>query len=218
MNRMSPREKQDFCSLMAALFSPPVREVMGNELLDRISSFLEDYAAILGEDPGERTAFLTKAGGTPSFSDLKNEYERLFSDPAGKSVPLCESCYKPWTSDPGCHLSFSGGKGLLMGDSALHMKALFHHIGWQLPDELRGSQDHLVAELAFLSALYGGASESEARQFISDHLDWIPQLEEELIRFDAQPFYLSAIERLNFFLDEERQDLERKENGKKSLH
>lgn len=216
---MSPRETQDFCSLMAAFFSHPEREVVENDFLDRISSLLEDWAKNSGEDPGKSTGFRTKGGGVPSFSDLKNEYERLFSNPAGNSVPLCESYYKPWTRDPGCHLAFAGEKGLLMGDSALHMKALFHHIGWQLPEEFRASPDHLVAELAFLSALYGGATEIETRQFISDHLDWIPQLKQELIRFDAQSFYLSALERLDFFLNQERETpgTERKWKDESSL-
>ncbi len=215
---MSPREKQEFCSLMAVFFSPPEREVVENEYPDRISSLPKAYAETCGEGPGKQTAFRMKGGGVPSISDLQNEYERLFSNPAGKSVPLCESCYKPWTRDPGCHLPFAGEKGLLMGDSALHMQALFLDIGWQLPEEFRASPDHLAVELAFLSALYGRATEIETRQFISDHLDWIAQLKQELIRVEAQPFYLSAVEELDFFLNQEKKDRERKENGKKSLH
>jgi TorA maturation chaperone TorD len=55
-------------------------------------------------------------------------------------------------------------------------------------------------------------------QFIQDHLDWLPRLKEEMIRLQPHPFYLSALELLDGFLDHERDRLERIDHGEKSFH
>jgi TorA maturation chaperone TorD len=73
-------------------------------------------------------------------------------------------------------------------------------------------------ELEFLSYLYGFATDLEVKQFIKDHLAWIPLLKEELERSDAHPVYRSALEVLVLFLGKERRRLEEKENGEKAVH
>jgi TorA maturation chaperone TorD len=149
---------------------------------------------------------------------LSGEYDRLFGRKTGDSVPLVESSYKPWTQDGGCHLSFAREKGLLMGDPALHMAHIFRHSGLEVPKPFHACPDHLVLELEFLSALYGNATDREVKQFIQDHLDWVPQMRRDLNQLGPHPFYLSAAELLDGFLGHEKNRLETPDDGKKSLY
>jgi TorA maturation chaperone TorD len=68
--------------------------------------------------------------------------------------------------------------------------------------------DHLVIELEFLSYLYQGGDNKGIRTFIEDHLDWIPLLKEELGQSHSHPFYISALEILDLFIEKEMERLE----------
>lgn len=196
---MTRREKADFCEWMAALFSPPE------------PAMIEEFRAAGRSFPGKEFPL---PGDYPA---MEREYRRLFAGAAGRAVSLVESTYKPWTGDEECRLSFAREKGLLMGDSAVHMAAVFRQAGVEVPGEFRACPDHLVLELEFLSALYAAAGEPEAGQFIRDHLDWIPELKKSLAGVRAHPFYSAAAERLNSFLEGEKR-LEITANGEKSVH
>jgi TorA maturation chaperone TorD len=213
---MTARERENLCELMAALFSPP--EVEGIERFYREVFLLEEYVRFRGGDAAILFGLKTESDAENFSHELRREYDRLFSGKDQGSVSLVESCHKPWTQDAECHLSFARGKGLLRGDSALHMEAVFQQTGVEVPEPFRACPDHLVLELEFLSALYGEATDREVRQFIQDHLDWVPQLKKELIRLHPHPFYLSAAEFLDEFLSTERNRLEIRDDGKKNLH
>jgi TorA maturation chaperone TorD len=152
------------------------------------------------------------------LKDLGEEYGRLFSELSQEGVSLVESFYKPWTLDPRCTLPFASERGHLMGDSALHLLEIFGQCGLEVADERRGTPDHLVLELEFLSTLYRCATDLEVKQFIKDHLDWIPLLKEEMERFHPHPFYSNVLEVLSLFLGKERKRLEEKGNGEKAIH
>jgi TorA maturation chaperone TorD len=152
------------------------------------------------------------------FEDLDDEYERLFSYLHGENVSLVESFYKPWTQDRHCPLPFSTARGLLMGDSALHLSEVYGQWGLELPVEFKSCPDHLVLEMELLSYLYKWAAEAEIRMFIEDHLDWIPLLGEELRRVDPHPFYVSAFEVLDLFIKMERERLEVGRSETKIFH
>jgi len=215
---MTPREKEDFCDWLAALFSPPERETVEQLRMDAIPSRMEGYIKSLGGDCAWLIGFTPLWESEALYHELEKEYDRLFAGPVGGCVSLVESPYKPWTRDGECHVSFAGETGLLMGDSAVHMAAIFRQSGVEVPEKFTAWPDHLVLELEFLSALYGEATDREVRQFIQDHLDWIPELKKNLLRCQPHPFYLSAVELLNFFLSRERERLEITDNGKKSVH
>jgi TorA maturation chaperone TorD len=215
---MTPREKEHLCELMASLFSPPERGVIEQIQGEAVCFFLEEAIQSWGGDPALLTGFKTGSSPEPLQEELQREYDRLFSGREEKSVSLIESPYKPWTQDGECRLSFAREKGLLKGDSALHMAAIFQKTGVEVPEPFRGCPDHVVLELEFLSALYAEATDREVRQFIQDHLDWIPQLKKEMIPFQPHPFYLSAVELLDVFLNHERDRLERIDYGEKSFH
>jgi TorA maturation chaperone TorD len=213
---MTAQEKETFCDLMAALFSPP--EAEGVEQIRRAAFLLEEYVRSWGGNAALLFGPKTGADAEAFAHELQAEYHRLFSGEKGEPVSLVESCYKPWTQDAECHLSFARGKGLLRGDSALHMEAVFRQSGVEVPEEFKACPDHLVLELEFLSALYGEATAREVKAFIHGHLDWIPEMKRDLIRHRPHPFYLSAAELLDGFLAHEKNRLETGDDGKKNLH
>jgi TorA maturation chaperone TorD len=102
-----------------------------------------------------------------------------------------------------------------MGDAALHLASLYRHCGLEVADEFQGCPDHLVMELEFLSYLYRWAGDGEIKRFIEDHLDWVPLLKDEFRRRQPHPFYLSALEVLDLFLNQERERLEKRREEKK---
>ena len=215
---MTPREKKQLCELMAGLFSPPERGVIDEVRKGDVFSILENAMKAWGGDPTLLIGLQASDSPDALYVELQKEYNRLFSGRKEKSVSLVESPYKPWTQDGECRLSFAREKGLLGGDSALHLTAIFRQSGVEVPDSFKACPDHLVLELEFLSALYGEATDRQVRQFIQDHLDWIPQLKKEMIQFQPHPFYLSAMELLDLFLTHERDRLEKIDYGEKSFH
>ena len=79
---------------------------------------------------GRRTAVAARSlskreTGKISCPLLQGEYERLFGQWEGERISLVESTYKPWTTDKECGMVFAASKGLVMGDSALHMQELY---------------------------------------------------------------------------------------------
>jgi TorA maturation chaperone TorD len=215
---MTPREKQKLCNLLAGFFSSPEPGMVAEIGRKEGFAFLADSMKSWGGDPALLIGLYLNGSSEGVFAELQKEYERLFSGRESASVSLIESPYKPWTQDEECRLPFAREKGLLGGDSALHMEAILQGAGVEVPEAFKACPDHLVLELELLSALYGEATDREVRQFIQDHLDWIPHLKKELIGFQPHPFYLSAVELLDRFLKHERNRLERMDHGEKSVH
>ena len=180
-----------------------VEEILHGQAL----SFLEGYSRSSGKGPSSPGPFQPGWESDFHFRELRKEYHRLFLDPQGASISLAESFYKPWTQDPLCHLPFGREKGFLLGDSALHMQALFENLGLEVPEEFRACPDHLALEMEFLSLLYRWSADRAIKRFIEDHLDWLPQLKEKLSEAQAHPVYAGAVEALGHFLDQERRRL-----------
>jgi TorA maturation chaperone TorD len=179
-------------------------------------SFLQRCIGFWGGDLDLLKGLLIEGDPENFLKELEEEYDRLFSGLNGKGISLVESFYKPWTQDPHCTLPFASARGLLMGDSGLHLLEIFRQCGLEIANEFRGSPDHLVMELEFLSFLYRWATDLEIKQVIEDHLDWIPLLKEEIERSYPNPFYRSVLEILDLFLGKERERLE-VGNGEKAI-
>jgi TorA maturation chaperone TorD len=211
---MTKEERQRFCELLACLFSPPDQELIDQVRQGDIHSFWEHQMQSWGVETGFLKGFLMKGDSENLLGDLEREYRRLFSDVGSDHISLIESFYKPWTQDPRCPLTFASDKGLLMGDSALHLSAVYQECGLSVADEFKGRPDHIVMELEFLSYLYRWATDSEVERFMADHLDWIPLLREELNKVRPHPFYDSLLELLGLFLDKERKRLKMESDGK----
>ncbi len=215
---MKDQEKESFCRVLATLFYAP-DEALVKQIRERtLYSFFERYVHFLGETGDLLKGFLVEGGGENLLEELKVEYDRLFSSLYGKSISLVESFYKPWTRDARCPLPFASETGLLMGDSAVHLLAIYQQCGLAVSEEFKSCPDHIVMELEFLSYLYERATDIEVQTLIEDHLDWVSLLREEFGRFHARPFYLSAIEILDLFLNREKGRLEVEANGKKKIH
>ncbi|HUL20940.1 MAG TPA: molecular chaperone TorD family protein [Thermodesulfobacteriota bacterium] len=216
---MTSEERERFSEILARVFSPPDREMVEQIHLGNIHSFFHRYLQIWGEDSDMLQGFLIEGDSEIILRDLEEEYSRLFSSETGsEAIPLVESFYKPWTQDPHCPLPFATEKGLLMGDSALHLLSIYKQCGLEVAEEYKGMPDHLVAELEFLSFLCQWATDKEIRRFIEDHLDWTPLLREEFKEFHPHPFYRSALEVLILILNKEKERLEVEESGKKEIY
>jgi TorA maturation chaperone TorD len=209
MMELTNTERGRFSEILACLFSPPDREMVEQVHQGNIYSFFRHYFQTWGEELNILEGSLMKGDRESIFRDLKEEHDRLFSSESGsEKISLVESFYKPWTQDPHCPLPFATEKGLLMGDSALHLLALYQQCGLELDGEYRGMPDHLAMELEFLSFLYQRATDKEIKRFIEDHLDWITLLREKFKEFHPRPFYRSALEVLLLFLRKEKERLE----------
>jgi len=205
---MNSQERESFCQTLATLFYTPDHELAREIYQGNLYSFFENDVRRWERDGDLIKGFLMEGDAEKVSRDLEAAYEHLFAGVSGEGIPLIESCYKPWTQDPHCSLPFASEKGLLMGDAALHLSALYRHCGLEVADEFKGCPDHLVMELEFLSYLYRGVGDEEIKRFIEDHLDWVPLLRDELKRRQPHPFYLSALEVLDLFLNKERERLE----------
>jgi putative dimethyl sulfoxide reductase chaperone len=210
---MADQEKKNVCLLMSFLFSPPDEEMVEQAHQGRVHSFFQRYVQSWGGDSGLLKGFLMKDDPGILLKDLGNEYDRLFSRLNNDSIPPVESVYKPWTQDPLCSLPFASERGLLMGDSAIHLLEIYRQTGLDVAEEFNGCPDHIVLELEFLSHLYREATDKEVKKFIEDHLDWISLFKEELTKLHPCPFYKSLLEILDLFLTTERKRLEMMSNG-----
>jgi TorA maturation chaperone TorD len=215
---MTAQEKEYFCQLLASLFYPPDQELVKQIHQRTLYSFFEKYIESWGGEKGLLQGFLMEGESEKLLRDLKDEYSRLFSGLSEDSVSLVESFYKPWTQDPHCPLPFASERGLLMGDSAVHLLEIYHQCGLEVSEEFKGCPDHIVMELEFLSYLYERATDIEVKTFIEDHLDWVPLLKEEFGRFHPHHFYVSTLEVFDLFLRREKERLEVEGNGKKKIH
>jgi putative dimethyl sulfoxide reductase chaperone len=215
---MTAQEKEYFCQLLASLFYPPDQELVKLIHQRTLYSFFEKYVQSWGGAKDLLKGFVIDGEPENLLRDLKNEYGRLFSSLSEESISLVESFYKPWTRDASCSLPFASERGLLMGDSAVHLLEIYHQCGLEVSEEFKGCPDHIAMELEFLSYLYQRATDIEIKTFIEDHMDWIPLLDEEFKQFHPHPFYGSSMEVLALFLNKEKGRLEVEGNGKKKIH
>ncbi len=215
---MPDKGKAFFCQILSSLFCPPDQGMVEQLNQVHLQAFFKSYVQSWAGEIEILKGFLTQSPTQILLRDLKEEHRRLFSDTGKERISLVESYYKPWTQDPRCSLPFAKEKGFLMGDSAIHLSTLFQHCGLEVAEPFKGMPDHIIIELEFLSYLYQEAGEEEIKRFIKDHLDWIPFLKESFEKVHAHPFYISLIEILDFFINQEKGRLEKKSDGEKDIH
>jgi TorA maturation chaperone TorD len=205
---MNSPEKEIFCRLMASLLSSPDQEVVRLIRQGTLHALMLEHFRSWGGEERLLDGFLWDGDAEALVKDLVESYGRLFSEVTGERISMVESYYKPWSQDVTCSLPFASEKGYLMGDSALHLSVLLQQAGLEAGEEFRGCPDHLVIELEFLAHLYRGTTEIETRTFIRDHLDWVTLLKEQVRKSRPHPFYISVLEALDLFLNEERRNRE----------
>lgn len=140
--------------------------------------------------------FETYRGAAQQFRTQWNrERSALKSGPG--AICLEESVYKPWTSDRSHPLAGAGG--LAWGDPAAHMTDVLERFGLSLSGLGRYAPDHLGALLEFLAFLIENRGQGDAACFCADHLDWLPALRAEAVKYGPTPILvllLDAAERL----------------------
>ncbi|TVQ37283.1 MAG: hypothetical protein EA384_12445 [Spirochaetaceae bacterium] len=141
-----------------------------------------------------------------------DEWRRIYNDVMSPATPLLvpvESIYKVWTTDPSCEMPFARETGLLQGDSAQHLYQIYREIGFELPTAYADRPDHLVLELEFMGLLVEADNPASQQLFLSQHLDWLPQLIADAQRKEAHPLYLDLFGWIEAFLSLERGRVER---------
>ncbi|MDH4266149.1 MAG: molecular chaperone TorD family protein [Deltaproteobacteria bacterium] len=215
---MTNAEKEYFCAWAASLLAAPEGTMTAELDQEAMRSLGEENVRQWGGDPRLLSEFFAGKKPEDLLPALQREYARLFTDGHGEKISLVESTYKPWTQDSGCALAFAGTKGLLMGDCALHMRQMFRELSLEVPEKFRSTPDHLVLELEFLSFLYHSAGPEQIQRFIEDHLNWIPNLRDQMGRAHPHPFYRNAIELIYLFLLHEKKEGKAKDHGPQNLH
>jgi len=210
--------KAFFCQILSSLFCPPDPGMVEQIRQGHLHAFFKGYVQSWEREIEILKGFLTQNPPQIFLKDLKKDYHRLFSDSGKERISLVESFYKPWTQDPHCSLPFAKEKGFLMGDSAVHLSTLLQHCGIEVAPPFKGMPDHIIIELEFLSYFYQEAGDEEIERFIGDHLDWTPFLKESFEKAHAHPFYISLIEILDLFINQEKRRLEKKSDGEKDIH
>jgi TorA maturation chaperone TorD len=197
--------------------APPDRAMMDDLGQDGLRTLIVECVR-RWEGDRQLPPLLVKEGNEEDFlAVLQAEYERLFGQWEGEKISLVESTYKPWTTDKGCGMVFAASKGLVMGDSALHMRAIYRELSLEVPEEFSGMPDHLALELEFLALLYRSGSIERIERFIGDHLDWIPELNAAVEKADPHPFYRDAVGIIHLFLQQEVKN-EGYDHGQKKIH
>jgi TorA maturation chaperone TorD len=217
MKAMTNGEKEQFCAFAASIFAPPDGAMMDDLGQDDLRTLIGEFVRPGGGAKQLPPLFADGENREEFLSALQGEYERLFGQWEGR-ISLVESTYKPWTTDKGCGMVFAASTGLVMGDSALHMQAIYQHLSLEVPDVFRSMPDHLVLEMEFLALLYRSASREQIERFIEDHLDWIPELKAALEEADPHPFYRNAVEIIHQFLQQEANSGRGNDHGQKKIH
>lgn len=126
------------------------------------------------------------------LEDLEVEYCRLFVGPGHVEVPPYESVYRQH--------DINMQAGLVMGESALEVKAKYQQAGLQITDDFHDMPDHIAVEILFLAYLeamagmYPEAGYQEDKQrFIHEHLGrWVEPFAREVMEHSRHPWYTFA--------------------------
>jgi TorA maturation chaperone TorD len=121
----------------------------------------------------------------PSFTTQLDFARRHFVGGLPTSVLPIESLYRRWTQQKSASLPFAHQTGLYNGDAAKHMASLLKEFELDITEDSVSTPDHLAIELHFLILLIRHGKASDIRQFIDDHLSWLPDYVDAL--FDRVP-------------------------------
>ncbi|NWG04912.1 MAG: molecular chaperone TorD family protein, partial [Syntrophaceae bacterium] len=143
---MSDKGKSFFCEIISSLFCPPDQRMVEPLTQGHLHTFFKSYIQLWEGEAEILKGFLTQGPPQLLLKELQEEYHRLFSDTGAEKISLVESFYKPWTQDPHCPLPFAKERGFLMGDSALHLTAIFQQCGIEVSEAFNGMPDHLIPE------------------------------------------------------------------------
>jgi TorA maturation chaperone TorD len=210
--------RRDLYGFFAGLFVQPVEGVA----LAFLGS--EEAADLLGDGGCVLDALRREAREVPAL-DLRQEFWDLFVVPGKRFVAPAQSVYLDAREIEGERVG-----GLLMGDSAIHMKRALAAAGLDLDGTQPLPPDHVAVELSLLCHLCDreraawergdpdAAMETRraAERLLGDHLlRWLPKLRERVARHAQLSFYPRVMDLLVRFVEEDRLQLGRPPSGKK---
>ena len=188
--------KAEIAGTLARLLSRPESELLAALDSGAVAETLAPYL-----DKSERGRQLFGAGHT--IEGLSSLYEKTMGYTAEKRLHPVESLFKAWCSNAMEEEQREELRGLLMGDPAVHMLTLYSGCGIDIPEEYHSRPDHLVLQLEFLSLLYENSTDGIVLGFITDHLDWMPELRARCGQLEVPDFYIGAVEAIDSFLNSE---------------
>ncbi len=194
--------RQGVLAILAELLQAPDGDLPGE---------LPGMAAYLGE----AFAALAYPVLPPAYRDwpqlggdaaaLARDYNRSFVYPPESRVVPVESVYRQWTQDTGARVPFAKEKGYLMGDAALHMRALYESYGLEIPAEFAATPDHLGLELEFANFLLAHETPERQAIFWREHLDWVDELSRDADKAGIPLLYRQVLAVTAAFLRAERE-------------
>lgn len=180
-------------TLFAECLKEPTETFVEEVRAGRLSAELAEYEDALGlslsdPDPPEPT----------DRGALQTGYLRLFEAMEQPYAPPAESPYKPWYG--------SRDGGLLGGPSATDMEQRFEALGAEPPAAYPA--DHVALLLEYGALLLEAGEIEQYRNFLTEHLDWIPALEGMVEDAAAEaPFYRWAVRALDETLTQLRGEM-----------
>jgi TorA maturation chaperone TorD len=143
---------------------------------------------------------------------LKGQYYSLFVGPFPPFALPVESIYKEWAREGETPLIASGVRGMLMGDPAIDMLRRYKASGIEIPEQFKDMPDHLALLLEYMALLCENGTDEEQRQFLQDHLDWIPELKRLIYECSESRFYKTVADATAAFVAYEQRALCRGES------
>lgn len=188
----------DVYSQLSEFFKEPTQEFADDIASGRLIRFFRERLPASGSDSSLLDGLLLNGD---VYAALKDEYRRLFFGPLPPYIVPVESVYKRWTNDPECRLPIASEKGYLMGDPAIDMIERYRRHGMVIPDSYSSMPDHITLELEYMAFLCGNAAESEQKEFLDSHMDWVNELTNDIKGFSGTNiFYSACIEAAQFLI------------------
>lgn len=178
--------------IFADLFKYPEKENYNELLNGEIDKQIEQLSRLAGHPI--ITSFKDEIG---SYEEIVQAFNDCFLGITTPFAPPVESVYKVWTTDDSFQVPLKNQKGHLLGDSALHIRHIVQALGLEIPTEYEMMPDHLTILLELYSYLNQEGLISEAEQFKKDHLDWLPDFYNSLIKIERNQPYSNIVLKLN---------------------
>lgn len=204
--KMRSRIYTMFSTLLQRPDRPTHKEITEGKPL----AFWNEYLKPLSLNNGDAAAAEAPASWQPDNFPNYEEWRDLANDampPVRPRLQAIESVHKIWSSDPTCEMPFANQKGLLQGDAAHHLYAVYKEIGFEVPKSFADCPDHLVLELEFMGLLVEEADADAQRTFLAQHLDWMPSLIVDAQAKKTPELYVDLLRWIESFLELERSAL-----------
>lgn len=183
---------------LSECYKEPTEEFAGDVVRSRLYELIGNGLRHLDVPLPVETIYGIKGDGEEEISSV---YKRLKDDYYSLFFPLhivpVESVYKEWKK---------GGneKGYIMGDPAIEMRKRYEMLGIDIPQAYKDTPDHISLLLEYASLLCENLPEESRAGFVSNHLDWIEDLRDDVYKYSQSDFYRYIADVTVAFIKHER--------------